>query len=60
MEIEPRKCSKCPRYSCPLLRCRDGKINPPTIKGGVSAAKIMGMSYICRYSKHYDKIKELI
>lgn len=50
------KCSKCGYYSFPLQRCRDGKINPKTIKGGVEAAKIMGTSYICPDSSLRQKI----
>jgi hypothetical protein len=54
---EIRKCSKCGHYSFGLSRCLLGKINPPTIKGGVDAVSFMGFSYICGYAKHYDKIK---
>ena len=57
-EREIRKCSKCPEYSFSLQRCKQGKINPPTIKGGVQAAMIMGTSYICVWAKHYSKIME--
>jgi len=53
----PRKCSKCEHYSYGLRRCRIGKINPPTIKGGLEAAKFMGISYICVWAKHYDAIR---
>lgn len=55
-----RKCSECSRYPRPLLRCLDGKINPPTIKGGVDAVKLMGLSYICPFAKYYDKIKAVL
>jgi len=55
---EVRKCSKCPEYSFSLKRCKQGKINPPTIKGGVQAVSFMGMSYICVWAKHWDKIIE--
>jgi len=40
-------CRSCQLYSRSLLRCVNGKINPPTLKGAVSAAIIMGPSYIC-------------
>ena len=53
---EIRKCSKCEHYSFALKRCKLGKINPPTIKGGVEAANIMGANYICRWSKYHSKI----
>ena len=56
--MKARKCSKCEHYSFPLKRCRLGQINPPTIKGGVQAAKIMGLDYICRYAKYRGKIIE--
>jgi hypothetical protein len=45
------KCTKCEYYSFPLRRCKLGKINPPTIKGGVEAARIMGLDYICAYGE---------
>jgi len=51
-----QRCSKCVYYSFPLRRCRFGKINPRTIKGGVSAAQIMGISCICLLSLLYPKI----
>lgn len=57
MPREIRKCSKCGHYSRSLQRCLLGKINPPTIKGGVDAVRFMGFSYICGYAKYYDKIK---
>ena len=41
------KCSKCGRYSRPLLRCLDGKVNPPTIKGTMGALGFGGTSYVC-------------
>ena len=55
---ESRKCSKCEFYSYQLGRCIRGKINPKTIKGGVSAAEVMGFTYICAYCQLYDKIWE--
>ena len=58
MTREIRKCSKCRDYSFSLGRCVRGKINPPTIKGGLSAAQFMGLSYICPFAKHYEKIKK--
>lgn len=57
---EIRQCSKCNLYKRALGRCAAGKINPPTIKGGVSAAKLMGISYICPWAKHRDKIRARI
>ena len=56
MEREIRKCSKCKHYSYSLKRCKLGMINPPTIKGGIEAARIFGLSYICPWAKHYSKI----
>ena len=53
---EIRKCSKCRDYSFYLQRCIKGRINPPTIKGGLSAAQFMGLSCICPFAKHYEKI----
>lgn len=52
------KCSECMSYSFKLGRCRNGKINPRTIKGGVEAAKFMGISYICLEAPHRAKIIE--
>ena len=40
-------CSECESYSYPLSRCIHGKLNPPTIKGGLEAAEFMGIRYIC-------------
>ncbi len=50
------KCSKCPNYSKQLGRCKQGKINPKTIKGGIEAVKVMGISYICVLSPLFDKV----
>ncbi len=53
------KCTKnCPvnGYDCSVRRCKFGKINPPTVKGGVEAVKWMGISYICQYANHRDAI----
>ena len=47
METRAMKCTKCSRYSYSLRRCLDGKIRPATIKGGIEAASIMGLSYLC-------------
>ena len=52
------KCSKCASYSRADHRCRNGKIQPPTIKGGVEAARIMGISYICVHSPLRAKIEK--
>jgi len=49
------KCSKCPAYSFKLSRCKQGKINPPTIKGGIQAASFMGISYICAIDAENQK-----
>jgi hypothetical protein len=57
-EREIRKCSKCEHYSYSIRRCKLGKINPPTIKSGVEAARFMGLSHICKYAKYYDKISD--
>jgi hypothetical protein len=57
-EREVRKCSKCSRYSFKVGRCLDGMINPPTKKGAVSAAKIMGYSYICPWAKWKLAVRE--
>jgi hypothetical protein len=40
-------CAKCSAYRYDVRRCGFGKINPTTIKGGVDAAKFMGINYIC-------------
>lgn len=48
-------CGKCSHYSYKLGRCRDGKVNPRTLKGTVAAMKIMGINYICRYSRWKQK-----
>lgn len=51
------KCTKCARYSYPLRRCLDGMIRPATIKGGVDAARFMGMSYICGIDTENAQLK---
>jgi len=51
------KCTKCQWYSYSLRRCRNGKINPRTIKGGVEAASFMGLDYICNYCDLKTKIR---
>jgi hypothetical protein len=51
-------CTKCHLYSFQLSRCKAGKINPKTIKGGVDAARFMGFSYICSLSPLKKKIME--
>ena len=43
-------------YSFPLHRCKLGKINPRTIKGGIEAAKFMGIDYICALNVLRHKI----
>lgn len=41
-------CGKCDDYSYALKRCKlASKVNPPTLKGTVSAMETMGASYIC-------------
>ena len=55
--IEPRTCRKCTHYSPAHGRCLRGVINPRTIKGGLEAVQWFGVDYICKYSRHYDKIK---
>jgi hypothetical protein len=52
------KCSECQIYSFKLQRCKLGKINPKTIKGGVEAANLMGLDYICSSATHREKIAE--
>jgi len=52
------KCSKCKEYSFLLRRCKLGKINPKSVKGGVDAAHIMGIDYICNLSELKSKIVE--
>ena len=51
------KCSKCSRYSYSLRRCLDGKIRPRTIKGGMEAARFMGISYICGIDSENHELK---
>ena len=53
-------CSSCLKYSYKLSRCIDGKINPRTIKGGVDAARFMGLGYICQLSPIKAKIVKKI
>jgi hypothetical protein len=48
----------CPRYSYTLSRCLDGKINPPTLKGAISAEKVCGFGYVCVYSKWREKLTD--
>lgn len=50
-------CTKCSEYSYSLRRCILGKINPKTIKGGIEAAELMGISYICNLCDLKDKIR---
>lgn len=52
---EYRTCGKCDRYSRSLLRCIDGKANPRTLKGTIQAIRVMGASYICRFSKWKER-----
>ena len=49
-------CSECKDYSFALRRCIKGMINPRTIKGGLGAARLMGISYICPLSSLKQKI----
>jgi hypothetical protein len=53
-------CSKCTHYSFTMQRCLLGKINPPTISGGISSAKIFGVDYICPKGNHRAKIVKAI
>jgi len=56
-----KSCVKeCMSYNHKLRRCSSGKINPKTIKGGVSAAEVMGISYICPWCPLKDKIWEAL
>ena len=58
-----KRCTKdCPEraYSRSLARCRFGKINPPTAKAGVETARLMGLSYICRYAWHRAAIEKAL
>lgn len=52
------KCTKCREYSFKLRRCKLGKINPTTIKGGLEAVRFMGLSYICHLSPLRRKITD--
>lgn len=49
--METKTCGKCDLYSRSLLRCKNGKINPRTLKDTVSTMKIMGVTYICGFCK---------
>lgn len=40
-------CTKCKKYSFPLRRCTNGKINPKVKKNAESSARLMGWDYIC-------------
>ena len=51
-------CTKCSDYSYSLKRCTRGMINPKTIKGGVEAARFMGLGYICDLCDIKPKIME--
>lgn len=51
-------CTACKHYSYPLRRCKLGKINPKTIKGGVEAVRFMGPSYICTNCALWEKIMD--
>ena len=51
------KCSECFHYSRQLSRCRKGKIKPYTIKSGADAVEFFGITYICRHSPLFEKIK---
>lgn len=54
-------CGKCNNYSRSLGRCLQGMVNPPTIKGAVQCASLMGLSYICPKHGTRDKVgKRLI
>jgi len=50
-------CSKCEYYSRGLSRCTLGKINPPTIKGGLNAIRYMGLGYICTLTERGQKTR---
>ena len=52
-------CTKeCSNWRRDVNRCALGKINPPTIKGGVDAAGVMGISYICGLTYRGHKVRE--
>ena len=51
------KCSKCGNYSFPLRRCVLGKVKPPSVKGGVDAARFMGLEYICSIDAENAQLK---
>jgi len=52
-----RKCTLCPHWGGKALgRCKLGKINPRTVKGGLEAVRLCEVSYICSYAKHYEAI----
>lgn len=53
-----KTCTKCSSYSYSLKRCKRGMINPKTRKGALEAASIMGVLYICDYSKWKDAVVE--
>ena len=49
-------CRSCSHYSGSLGRCRLGKINPRTVKDAKSAAKLMGINYICNMNGIKDNM----
>lgn len=54
------KCSKCPHYDFKINRCKKGLLNPKTIKGGVDAALVMSIHYICGIDEENRVKKEKI
>lgn len=54
------KCTKCRNYSFAVRRCSLGKCNPPSIKGGVDAARWFGITYICGVGEENRKKKDKI
>lgn len=50
-------CSTCTEYRRNLGRCVLGKINPPTVKGAVAGASLMGITYICNKFGMRDKVQ---
>ena len=61
--FEPGKrkgCLRCGNYSRQLSRCKLGKINPKTVKGGIEAMRWCGIGYICDFDgMQYKVIKAM-
>jgi len=55
MGLPKKGCYSCNLYNYSLKRCKDGKVNPNTMKGTLEVMRIMGSYSVCGLNKYRHK-----